>query len=374
MSKKKAIVIGAGIVGLAAARALALKGYKVEVFEKTSKATGASIRNFGMVWPIGQPQGSLYERAVRSRDIWREICTEAKIWHAQKGSLHLAYERDEMEVLSEFVANNRAYRECTLLNAAETLERSPAVNPDGLLGSFFSGDELIVNAREAIAAIPAFFKAKYDVDFHFDTPVNEVRYPDIRCGGKIHSADKIFICSGPEFESLYPELYIASGLTRCKLQMMRTIQQRGNFEIGPSLCGGLTLLHYGAFKDCISLATLKQRVHEQYPEYVANGIHVMISQNGSNEVIIGDSHEYGLAPDPFNRKEINDLIISYLERFAVLPDLTIDQSWIGIYAKMHDRTELVLEPEEGVTLVNGLGGAGMTLSFGLLEEIATNMV
>lgn len=71
MSKPSAIVIGAGIVGLATARALSLKGFDVTVIERNERAVGASVRNFGMVWPIGQPDGVLYQRASRSRQIWK---------------------------------------------------------------------------------------------------------------------------------------------------------------------------------------------------------------------------------------------------------------------------------------------------------------
>ena len=71
MSKKTAIIIGAGIVGLATSRALAIKGYTVTIYERNLKASGASVRNFGMIWPIGQPAGKLYERAIKSRDCWK---------------------------------------------------------------------------------------------------------------------------------------------------------------------------------------------------------------------------------------------------------------------------------------------------------------
>src|SRR5215475_5958178 len=99
MDKRTAIVIGAGIVGLATARALARKGFSVQVFDRTHKAVGASIRNFGMVWPIGQPGGDLYKRAIRSRCIWQELAEESNFWYDPAGSLHLAYHRDEWHIL-----------------------------------------------------------------------------------------------------------------------------------------------------------------------------------------------------------------------------------------------------------------------------------
>jgi glycine/D-amino acid oxidase-like deaminating enzyme len=101
MEKKTAIVIGAGILGVATARALALKGYAVSVYERNPKALGASVRNFGMVWPIGQPAGKLYEWAMHSRNCWMEIAKAADLWYDPVGSLHLAYHSDEWQVLQE---------------------------------------------------------------------------------------------------------------------------------------------------------------------------------------------------------------------------------------------------------------------------------
>src|ERR1700761_1816150 len=115
MKNPSAIVIGAGIVGLATARALASRGYGVTVFERNEQAVGASIRNFGMIWPIGQATGPLYDRAMLSRSIWKQVCTEAGIWHNEVGSLHLAYHDDELQAIKEYVEVNQQFRDCALL-------------------------------------------------------------------------------------------------------------------------------------------------------------------------------------------------------------------------------------------------------------------
>jgi len=369
MKQPSAIVIGAGIVGLATTRALATRGYKVTVFERNERAVGASIRNFGMIWPIGQATGPLFERAMLSRGIWKEICTEANIWHDEVGSLHLAYHDDELQVIKEYVDVNHSQRDCTLLTAEQALAKSPAVNPDGLKGALFSGEEMIVESRVAVGQVAKYLADKFGVEFHWNTAISEIQHPKVISGNRNWEADEIFVCSGADFETLYPELFLSLDISKCKLQMMRLISQPGDWRIGPALCGGLSMIHYPGFQAAASLPALRKRYEEQYATQLKWGIHVMASQNGSGELTIGDSHEYGLVHDPFDKEFINTMITDYLHTFANFKDWKLMQSWHGIYPKMmNGETELIREIEPGVTVINGVGGNGMTLSFGLCEQ------
>lgn len=366
---RSAIVIGAGIVGLATARALAVRGVAVTVIERNERAVGASIRNFGMVWPIGQPTGPLFERAMLSLSIWKQICTEAGIWHDEVGSMHLAYHDDELEVMEQYVTNNRSYRDVALLSPGEALKKSVAVKPEGLKAALWSGTEMILEARDAIGSAAAYLAEKFKVKFHWNTAVNRINGTTVYSGERCYEADEVYVCSGVEFETLYPELFAATPITKCKLQMMRLAAQPNGLRIGPSLCGSLSMIHYPGFQSAESLPLLRKRYEEQYAELLKWGIHVMVSQNHLGELTVGDSHEYGLVHDPFDKHFINKMILSYLATFTRFKDDRVIQTWNGIYAKMtNGQTELILEPEPGVIIINGLGGNGMTLSFGLCEQ------
>src|SRR5882762_11677836 len=91
-------IIGAGILGLAHAYLAARAGKSVVVFEKSPRAMGASVRNFGMVWPVGQPAGEMLEIAMRSRQLWLELLRDAKLPYRDTGSLHVTYREDEARV------------------------------------------------------------------------------------------------------------------------------------------------------------------------------------------------------------------------------------------------------------------------------------
>jgi hypothetical protein len=133
------------------------------------------------------------------------------------------------------------------------------------------------------------------------------------------SVDRAIVCSGDDFETLYPHVFKVSGLTRVKLQMLRTVSQPGGWRLGPALAAGLTLRFYPAFQLCSSLAALKQRIAQETPEYDRWGIHGLVSQTSTGELTLGDSHEYGLELDIFNKEEVDCLILRYIASFLRAP-------------------------------------------------------
>lgn len=362
-------IVGAGIVGLAHAYIAARSGRKVAVFERNPSALGASIRNFGMIWPIGQPAGELHQTALRSRAIWLEVLETAKLPFFATGSLHVAYREDEAAVGREFSEKAPALGyHCSWLSPLETLERSPAICSDGLLGALWSSTELTVDPRQVIASLPKFLAERYGVQFFFNSAVQQVESSRLHSSGQQWDAGLIIVASGDDFQTLFPECFRNSGITRCKLQMMRTVPQPQDWALGPSLAFGLTFKHYPTFQICVSLRALKERIARETPEFEKWGIHVMVSQNSTGELTIGDSHEYGLAVDIFDKPEVNRLILSYARQYLRVPKLQIAETWHGVYAKHPQHAYLISTPVEGVRLVTVTSGIGMTMSFGIAEQ------
>ena len=366
--RSKVAVIGGGILGLAHAYAAARRGHSVVLCERGRAATGASIRNFGMIWPIGQPAGEMHHLALRSRQIWLEVLEAARLPYLPSGSLHVAYHDDEAEVLREFaqIAPPNGYC-CEWLDASRAIQRSQAIQPRGLKGALWSATELTVDPRLVIARFPDYL-SELGVSVNFSNAVTHIDLPWVETGGGSYEADVAIICSGDDFETLFPAVFQTSGLARCKLQMMRTAPQPAGWQLGPALAAGLTLRFYKAFQMCKTLAKLKQRVAQEKPEYEKYLIHVLVSQTADGAITLGDSHEYGPCADIFDKAEIDELILREAETFLQLPDFRVVERWHGFYSLHSEKPFFEAEPAAGVHIVTAPGGSGMTLSFGLAER------
>ena len=361
-------VVGGGIAGLAHAYMALRKGYRVVLFEREQFSVGASVRNFGLIWPIGQQPEVGLQYAMRSREHWIDVSKKADFWLNENGSLHLAYHEDEEAVLHEFLdVYKESGFECEWLSSDQIVQKSPAVNWKNLRGGLYSKTECNVNPREAIRRIPLFLQEKYGLILRFGKLVHEITHPFLRTQDETWQASKIYVCSGSDFETLYPNLYAEQHVSKCKLQMMKAMP-RQPFTLGPSLCAGLTLRHYASFSKCKSLPALDKRYDELEMGYKDNGMHVLLAQHADGGLIIGDSHHYFKTVEPFDSEAVNQLILNYLSTFLEV-EFDITERWHGVYPKLNGTIKLELEPEPGVTIINGLGGAGMTLSFGIAEEI-----
>lgn len=373
MSGDRDAVIGGGIVGLALARALARRGRSVTVFETDPTPQGASVRNFGTLWPIGQPAGRRRTMALDSLAIWRDVLAGVRAWSASAGSLHLAYHDDELAVLTEFAAraNDEGFA-CEVLDSDQTRKRSAHVRTQGLLGALSSPHELQLNPRQVIPRLPLWLREQWGVQFEPDTRVTACAGGVIRAGQRTWDVDRVWLAAGGDLQTLYPEAFAALGLRRCKLQMMRTSPVA--WSLGPVLAGGLTLGHYEGFRECPGLPALKARLAHEWPAHTAFGVHVLVSQHDRGELVLGDSHEYDAAITPFDKPEIDELVLQYVRTFMRVSGITVIERWHGTYVKHPLAPYCVFSPEAGVTAVAGLGGHGMTLSFGLAEQVVSELV
>ena len=87
------VVVGAGVVGLAVARALALQGREVMVLEAANAiGTGTSSRNSEVIHAgLYYPTGSLKARlCVQGRDMLYAYCAERGVAHRRCGKLLVA--------------------------------------------------------------------------------------------------------------------------------------------------------------------------------------------------------------------------------------------------------------------------------------------
>ncbi len=138
------VVIGAGVVGLAVARSLALRGQEVWLLESADAiGTGVSARNSEVIHAgIYYPAGSLKARlCVQGRDMLYAYCTERGIAHKRCGKLIVATTPAQLDALRATQAKALAngVDDLRWLNHSEAQSLEPALQCHGALLSPSTG-------------------------------------------------------------------------------------------------------------------------------------------------------------------------------------------------------------------------------------------
>ena len=131
--KVDCVVIGAGVVGLAVARALALRGRETLVLEaEDAIGTGTSSRNSevihaGIYYPPGSLKASL---CVRGKRLLYAYCEARGVEHRRYGKLIVAADQEQVTTLEKLRATARAngVDDLRWLGAAELKATEPALS------------------------------------------------------------------------------------------------------------------------------------------------------------------------------------------------------------------------------------------------------
>jgi len=365
-------VIGAGMLGLAHAFAAVKRGQRVAVFERTSTPIGASIRNFGQALVTGQPPGIMLALAQQSRELWLHLAQRANFSAREAGTLLFARTVAEQAVLEEFMivrARQHGY-EASLLHGAQL---------DTLYGGRFRHHRAVLHgtrdlqlySREAIPALVCYLQSQ-GVQFHFNTLVKHAADGQLETSAGNFRAERTIVCSGHDYQTLFAEQLSTMNLKVCRLQMLRAAPQE-RFTLTHAVLTGLSCTHYGAFSDLPSAALVEAEIAATMPALQRHGIHLLISPTPYQELIIGDSHYYGVDAPPFNNEEIDQLLIALAEHTLGLK-LNVLERWQGVYGSKGPGPFSATAIDDRTTVVLMHTGVGMSVGLGLGERVVAALM
>ena len=376
MAKYDLIVVGAGNLGTFHAYHALKMGKKVLLVERDSEPKEATVRNFGQIVPSGQSLKKWFDYGRKSIEIYQNIQSQTDISIRNNGSYYFASDDDELLLLVEaaYLFTERGYK-VELLTAKQCISRTKGLNPDYVKGGLYFPNELSAEPRSLIHLLIKKLQHDFQLNYLNNTTIIHCEIKKQICEvttstGEKYSSEKVVICNGHDFKTLYPALFAESKMTICKLNMMQTHPQP-HYTLPGNILSGLSIRRYDSFKSCKSFKKINTpQWQEAYQRF---GIHILFKQAVDGSVIIGDSHEYtditqNASLDFDIDMEINDLILAEAKRIIKLPHYLIKNYWAGYYANPQDGEIFKHQIDHKIYIVTGIGGKGMTCGPGYAQK------
>ena len=365
--KFDALIVGAGIVGLAHAVEAARRGLRVAIVERDHFCIGASVRNFGFITVTGQPEGETWRRARRTRDLWLRITSEASIPIEQRGLWVIGRRKAAAAVLEEFLSTDMG-RECRVLCADEIQQTLRYLNLESAAAVLYSPHEIRVESRVAIPRIAEWLERVHGVRIFWGTTVVDVQADRVLTNfGPIH-AERIVVCPGTDLTGVIAPWIADLSLRLTRLQMLR-VKPHGRLDVPSAVMSDLSLVRYGGYAARKASAYLMNQLAAEEAEALEAGIHLIAVQSADGTFVIGDSHHEQRAAQPFASEKIDQIILRLFAEAIRVGDFDVVERWVGTYPVGFERDALIRAPHETVRLVLVTSGTGASTAFGIAEEV-----
>ena len=329
--------------------------------------SGATVRNFGLVWVSGRAVGRELSLALRARELWQEVALgEPEIGFRANGSLTLLNSEAELEVARRAMArDDAAVRQFELLEANEVVRRNPALEGQ-FIGGLYCALDAAVESRLALGALRTFMENSGRYEY---LPGHElvgvVDHAAIDHRGVHFGGDHVVLCLGATLSGFGAELFEGDALRKVRLYMAET--EPFAPTLTTSIANGDSFRYYPGFSE------IARDVLAAQPSPAAEyAIQLLCQQRLHGGLTIGDTHEPE-TPGLFETLDRPMDIIHASARLLIGPAMPrIERRWSGVYHQLVDPTpnEVYFRKQvaRGVVAVTGAGGRGMTLAPAIAEE------
>lgn len=356
MEKIDVAVVGAGVTGLASARAIARRGLSTCVLERhprpglDTSTHNSGVIHSGMYYPPGSLKAGL---CVEGGQRLYEFCSTHNVPHAGCGKLIVAHDDPEIAVLETLRdrGTKNGTRGLEIVDRAFMAAREPAVNGVAALWSPNTG---IVDAE---ALVKALLRAG-EADGVMFLPGTKLTGADPAAGGIVLRTERE--------EILATTVVNAAGLYADEVSR---------------LLGGETFTIYPCRGEYVELTPSKRPLVNGlvYPLPYGHGLGVHVVKTMSGEVWLGPTARYQERKDDYERDRLP--VEAFVEPARRLlngiarDDLRLSGS--GIRAKLHPPTEsfadfLIRRDRQNPHVVQaaGIESPGLTSSLAIGELVA----
>lgn len=360
-------IIGAGVIGVTLALEASKAGIEVTLFERHSKISGASVRNFGLIWVSGRSNGEELRLSLKARQKWEELSKLVPgIGFRACGSITLLNTQAELDLAKVAIStDSKNQRKLSILDAHELHKFGLDAGREVIAGLHCELDASI-EPKQAVPALVEHLTTASNFEIMYNTEVSRVNDGTVTVAkGESYDFDAIVATTGANYGGFLtrhtePDT-IGLGSTRLIMAQSAPVTQR----IGPVIADADPMKYYPffSFENAPTLEPQKEAPASHFAK-------LLMVQRLDGAFTLGDAHTYDLATDFEIDLRLAEYFITRAQQLLPNLNLKLSSVWDGVYSRPLDpnRAYVAKRLQDNFLLVTGTGGRGMTLAPAIADE------
>lgn len=153
---------------------------------------------------------------------------------------------------------------------------------------------------------------------------------------------------------------------------MLRVQPQPGLRLKAAVMGDLSLVRYLGYSQLPAAQALRAQLQREEGDSLAHGIHLIAVQSADGSLVVGDSHHYGAAVQPFASEEVDALILRHLREALQVSELKVTERWVGTYPTAAHTDCFIEAPDAATRVAIVTSGTGASTGFGVAQDTFMN--